>query len=64
MSRQRYVVELLGLDRGPETIYEKDGGGLTRDIQEAKLVGWTKRAQKRWADPRHYALHPVIIKAV
>lgn len=40
--------------------YEKEGGGFTRDLQEAKVIGW--RSAKRWAkEPLRGELVPIEI---
>lgn len=30
--------------------YEKLGGGLTTDLSEAVVVGWTKSVRRRWVE--------------
>lgn len=67
--QKRYVVQYLNAEgicrmlNVPTTsiIYEKEGGSQTADLQEAKVVGWSKRSKERWNYPNRYKLIPVDI---
>jgi len=41
-NNQRYIVQFR------DGTYAKLGGSQTDNIQEAEVIGWTKKSQDRW----------------
>ena len=60
---RRFVAELPEAKRNGGTLgkrYAKVGGNTTDDLQEAEVVGWTKKSHERW-ERYGYRLVPVEI---